>query len=348
MEVSVQQKRNTVYSVITGLLVLLFSLFTGGQQTFAAELEGTGNTANDAIITTVDGDKVTEGEKLNKYVYFDATYHWSLPKDTVVKNGDTLAFTLPSNVQIRVADTQFDVKNDQGAVVGTFNIKKGERTGYLTFNDYFEKNKLSDIHGVLTITVSGTEENSPSDWFLNKSGWLDDQKRANWTVIYNPKSLHLTNVTIKDTLENNQYFDLSSVQLWYGTVDENNQFVATKKITDPIAKGLVTVKGNVMTAKFDQLDQAIQFVYRSKVWRYDDQLKLVNKVESNSDELGSQMMTSTIELGGSGVADGVQNNKPGCRPQPPCHHHHHHHHHCYKVIYGSGHHIYYKHVCVSH
>lgn len=300
----------------------------------AAELKINGANAKDAVITDVDGKNVTNRTDLNKYVYYEASYKWSVPAGLNVKEGDTATFTLPNNVQIRVVDTNFNVTDESNNVVGNFKISKGSRAGVLTFNNYFSKHHIQDIHGTLSIKVNGTQENAPSDWFLNKSGWLDAQKRANWTVIYNPKSYHLTDVSIKDTLQGDQTFDMSSIEIWYGTVDANNQFVADKKVTNPIQQGLAKVSRDrkTMTVHFDKLNAAIQLVYKSNANTHQPNFSLVNVVDANSNELEPATMTSTIEVGGDGVADGVQQPvKPDCpckpgRPvcRPHCSHHHHH------------------------
>lgn len=316
-----QRKNQHWYTVLLTLFVLFFGLFTASTGK-AAELKINGAGASDAVITDADGKNVTGKTDLNKYVYYEASYKWAVPANTVVKAGDTATFTLPNNVQIRVADTSFDVTDENNNVVGTFKIAKGSHTGTLTFNDYFEKHNIQDIHGTLALKVNGTQENAPSDWFLNKAGWLDSQKRANWTVVYNPKSRHLTNVSIKDTLQGSQTFDMNSIELWYGTVDANNQFVADKKITNPVQQGLVKVSRDqtTMTVHFDKLNTAIQLVYKSNANTHQTNFSLVNVVDASSNELGAATMTSTIEVGGDGVADGVQQpTKPDC----PNHNHHH-------------------------
>lgn len=322
------------------MLCTLLTLFMGGNVSHAAEIAVDGAGANDAIITDANGNDVTHRTNLNKYEYFEATYHWSLPANKVVQKGDTAKFQLPNNVEVRVADTTFDVTDESGNVVGQFNIAKGSHTGTLTFNDYFATHKITDIHGTLSLKVSGTQENSPSDWFLNKAGWLDSQKQANWTIVYNPHSQNLTNVDIKDTLQNGQTFDMNSIELWYGKV-ENNQFIPTKKVTNPVEQGLVKVSADqkVLTAHFDRLNTAIQFVYKTKANTNKEQFVLMNTVDATSDQLGSATMTSTLEVGGDAVADGTeqpsQPDKPDCRPdyphhrpQYPCHGHHHGHHSC--------------------
>lgn len=327
---------NWLAYVVTTMTMIL-ACFMSLQSSFAAEVKVSGASANDAIVTTKNGENVTGKDDLNKYIYYNVTYHWSLPENTMVKNGDTAVFELPNNVSIRVADTTFDVTDDAGHVVGNFKIAKGSHTGVLTFNDYFEKNNIIDIHGTLVITASGTRENDPSQWFLNKSGWLDSEKRPNWTVVFNPKSLDLTNVNLKDELQGKQTLDVSSLELWYGSVDENNQFVAKRKVTNPVEQGLLKVTDNTITAHFDRLDEAIQLVYRSQSTDTTN-LNLVNVVTGSADELGENTITATIALGGEGTADGTekpstpdqkpeQPNKPDC-PHRPCKPHHGHHHGC--------------------
>lgn len=86
-----------------------------------------------------------------------------------------------------------------GHVIGTFQIKAWEKTGTLTFNDYLPTHPLDNVHGTLTFKGNGTDVTTSKDWLINKYGWLDDNK-PHWSIVYNPDSKHLTNVTIKDTL----------------------------------------------------------------------------------------------------------------------------------------------------
>lgn len=60
---------------------------------------------------------------------------------------------------------------------------------------------MKDIRGRLSFTVSGTEENAPDEWVLNKSGWLDNENHTKWTEVYNPQSKHLTNMHLDNILK---------------------------------------------------------------------------------------------------------------------------------------------------
>lgn len=321
------------------LMLVMASLFMTSMAK-AAELKVSGAGASDAVVTYMDGTNVT-GQELNKYAYYEVSYQWALPAKSTVKAGDTATFTLLDNVEIRVADTKFDVTNEQGKVVGSFEIKKGARTGVLTFNDFFGKNKMKDIRGALALRVSGTKDNTASDWFLNKAGWLNSDNKPNWTVVYNPQSKALTNVQIMDTLRGGQTYDVDSIQLWYGHV-ENNQFIADEKVADPVKNSLIHVSPNqdIISIDFDKLDKAVQLVYQTNANTNAEIYTLTNIVDATSDQLGMATMTSTIEVGGAGIADGRKGNKPctpstcpeypHCRPtRPHCPHHRHHHAHCF-------------------
>ena len=317
MNENMTYNKQTWYSTVVFTMILLLGLCFNVHYGRAAEVNITGAGANNAVITDMNGKNVT-GETLNKYTFYEASYKWSLPENTIVKAGDTATFTLSSNVQLRVADTRFNVIDSAGHVVGQFDIQKGSKTGTLTFNDYFSKNQVKDIHGTLVLKVNGTQENAPSTWFLNKSGWLDSQKVPNWTVVYNPQSKQLTNVKLTDTLKDTQTFDVNSIQLWYGHV-ENNQFVADKKVTNPVQQGLVTVSGNdkVMTANFKDLDSAIQLVYKTNANTTAANFTLTNVASASADQLAADTMTCTLEVGGKAVANGTKTQDPVKPDQKP-------------------------------
>ena len=306
---------------VATLATVALGIGAHAQKVQAAELPIQGASAKDAIITTDDGKNVTGQTNLNKYVYYNANYQWSLPQNVTVKNGDTAHFGLPNNVEVRVADTKFEVKNEKNQTVGTFDIKKGSHTGKLTFNSYFANHKMKDIRGRLSFKVSGTEENAPGEWFLNKSGWLDNENHANWTVVYNPQSKHLTNVHLDDILRNGQTYVDDSIQLWYGHV-ENNQFVAEEKITDPVKKGLVHVSKNndILSFYFKKLDKAVQLYYKTNPGTKSQykNLDLVNVVDASCDQIAMNTISCKIAVGGSGTADGTQKpNHPDCKPDWP-------------------------------
>lgn len=296
------------------LCTFVMSLLTFANVGEAKELEIKGADASQARVLDMDGKDVTNQDNLSKYSYYTVVYNWSLRGNEKVKAGDTVKFTLPKNTEVRIADLSLDVYNDRHRIVGHFEMEKGKREGILTFNHYFEHHRVTDIHGSLVLKVSGTAENKKNEWFLNKAGWLDVDKQPNWTVVYNPKGRKLTDVTINDFLFDGQTFDKDSIEVWFGHVDANNQFVAEEKIKDPIEKGLVYVSKNndVAAVRFDKLDCAVQLVYRAHANTMPENFILRNVVDAQSKELGTASMTSTIEVGGGATAQGI--HIPICPP----------------------------------
>ena len=72
---------------------------------------------------------------ISKLGYFDpyrVTYHWSIPDEVVINNGDSAPIKLPPNVRIG-ADTSFNITNDKEIVIGKASFKAGQSQGILTF-----------------------------------------------------------------------------------------------------------------------------------------------------------------------------------------------------------------------
>lgn len=311
---AVFKKQTNGSRLLVVLCVFVMSLLAFTNVGEAKELEIKGADASQAHVVDMDGNDVTGRDDLSKYSYYTVVYNWSLEGNQMVKAGDVVKFTLPKNTEVRIADLSLDVYNDRHRVVGHFEIEKGKREGTLTFNHYFERHRETDIRGSLVLKVSGTAENKKSEWFLNKSGWLDMDKQPNWTVVYNPQGRKLTDVVINDFLFDGQTFDRNSMEVWFGHVDSNNQFVAEEKVKDPIAKGLVHVSKNddVAAIQFDKLDCAVQVVYRAYANTMPENFVLRNVVDAQSKELGSASITSTIEVGGGATAQGIR--VPVCPP----------------------------------
>lgn len=291
-----------LFSLVGSILLVISVVLTMGvHQIKADDIAIIGNLAKDAEVTTEGGENVT-GEQLDRYQYYNVTYHWSIPNGTTVKEGDTATFEIPSNIQI-LKDTSFEIKDSNDHVIGTFYIGEGSRIGTITFNNYIEDNDLTNVHGTLTLTGNGTTTTVNKDWSINKYGWLDQNNKPTWTVVYNPLGKHLSNVVITDTLKGAQVLDKSSIQIQYGTVDDNNQFHATSINTDPVKDGIVSIDDHGFTAKFDQLDTAIQIVYTTTPTTRAN-VNLDNVVTGESPELGISQDASSVQVGGSGSVSG--------------------------------------------
>ena len=294
------KKKYYLLPFIVGLFTLLVCLFPT-RHAQADNISLNGSSADSAIVTNKKGENVT-GQQLNRWESFSVNYHWSVPEGTTIKAGDTAQFEIPNNIEI-LEDTQFDVVDQNGNVIGTFSLPKGSHTGTLTFNDYIPSHHITNLSGTLTVAGNGTENIEYKDWVINKTGWVNGEDKPTWDIVYNPDQKELTNVTITDTLDGKQVLDPNSIVIQYGWVDENNQFHMESEVTNPIEQGLVTVTDDGFVAHFDKLDKAIQIIYTTTpTTRLNANIS--NSASGKSDELGVVSDESTIYVGGSGTVDG--------------------------------------------
>lgn len=283
---------------LTLLFTLLFSFLLTPLNIYGKEIDITGNTAQDATVTTSSGENVTGNNNLDRYDNYEITYDWSIPNGTSIQNGDTATFTIPDNVQI-LTDTSFPVKTSDGAVIGTFTIKKGQRVGTLTFNSYLSQHPMTNIHGTLSIWGNGTVDQTYEQSEIHKAGWIDGNNQPTWDILYNPNSEHRTNVVITDTLFGPQKLDPNSIQVSLGTADAQGNFTGT---VDPSIKPIID--GNKFTIKIPDLNQAVQIVYHSTPTT-SGQVSVNNEVSGKSDQLKVMQVGASLTVGGSGTAGGV-------------------------------------------
>lgn len=282
---------------LTLLFTLLFSFLLTPLKIYGKEIDITGNTAQDAKVTTSSGEDVTGDNNLDRYDNYEITYNWSIPNGTNIQNGDTASFTIPNNVQI-MNDTSFEVKTSDGEVIGTFTIKKGQRVGTLTFNSYLSQHPMTNIHGTLSIWGNGTVDQTYEQSELHKAGWIDGNNQPTWDILYNPNSEHRTNVVITDTLLGPQKLDPNSIQVSLGKADAQGNFTGT---VDPSIKPII--EGNKFIIKIPDLNQAVQIVYHSTPTT-SGEVSVNNKVSGKSDQLKVIQVGASLTVGGSGTAGG--------------------------------------------
>lgn len=236
---------------------------TSNDNQFAAVSGVTGNTASSATITDSNGNVVSHSAKLNKYKSYNVTWNWSIPNGEQIKAGDTITFTLPSNVQVESNITFNVTQGPNGPVIGTFTINKGSNTGTLTFNSYLQDHPETNRHGVISIEANGTENDNATnyDWDINKVGWVNSANQPTWNVVVNPQCKKYSSLTITDTMSNGQTIVPGSIVIEYGHYNSQGQFVIDKEDTDPTN---YTINGNQITFHFTNVDSAIQIVYNTK------------------------------------------------------------------------------------
>ena len=220
----------------------------------------TGNQASDAIVKDKNGQVISPGTALNKYVGYNVSYNWTIPNGIKVMSGDTSSFYLPDNVQVS-ANTSFDVYY-KGIVIGTFNINAGQRVGTLTYNAYLSQHPMNNITGTLTFGVNGKETSASNEnWHINKVSWINKTNGLPvWNIAVNPQLTHYDSLTINDTMSSNQKIDPSTITVLYGHYDSNGNFITESE--DKNFKDY-TINGNEITFNFHNVDRAINIVYQT-------------------------------------------------------------------------------------
>lgn len=252
-------------------------------------------------ITTGQGVDVTDKNELDRYQYYNVNYSWKVPNNVTIHAGDTATFTVPNTVQV-LYDTTFPVYDNEHHQVGEFTVKAGAKTGTLIFNDYFASHHIDqNIHGTLTFTGVGKKTYENKGWVINKNGWFDEHNQPTWDIVYNPEQKHLVEVTIHDELEGDQTLDPASIEIQYGTVDQNNQF-HKEGILLPDCYQLKTTNHS-FTLKIPTLNTAIQIVYHSQLSTSED--AIINNTVTGSDKtIGIHQDTASIQVDGNGSASG--------------------------------------------
>lgn len=197
---------------VTGLALMVFSPPIIGQ---AKEVQSIGLDVNSAVIKDSKGKVYAHDIQLPKGSY-SVNYKWSIPNGTSVKAGDTMTFTLPSNVSVpETAD--FSISGALGTKVGTVHIEAGNPIGVITLNSYMQT-MTNNRRGSLYINVNEkdltpTQPTGPIS--MDKAAsWVDPENPTviNWQLTVHPDGNSLNNPVIKDTFSRNQTYVAGSVK----------------------------------------------------------------------------------------------------------------------------------------
>lgn len=307
--------KDRIKLILLSMVAALFAVFTlgaFGSTAQAATVPITGNTAADATMTFADsGSTASASDIIYDWQGVNVSYKFSVADGVPINAGDTATFTLPSNV-VAKNNLTFDVKDNNGTVIGYFTIQQGATTGTLTFNQNASQAHLNRA-GSLTITAAGSKatDTNPNNFIINKNGWIPNQKTLTgspttltWNVAFNNPAATLTHVKIADTLGPNQTYVNGSVVANTGYY-LNGQFISTGTI-EPQS---VLIKGNQLIFVFGNVSQTVNMTYQVTVPEADaSQINnWTNNVTLQSDQV-TEDASHTITWGGTGTGTGdVQN-----------------------------------------
>ena len=265
-----------------------------------------------------------------KYSPFEVEYKdIQIPDDVPVNEGDKVTLTLPKEVTFQT-DYDFDVYNPNKEVIGhaATDLKAGNVV--TTFNNYFQNNPLNkrmnlkldtswtdkvvagkpvniNFNGTVVTVNVGSERVIGKDELISKWGFQDkeDPTVINWTARINYAHRILNNVTIIDTMSDNQklvddYFEIKNIESLDPWVDKGSAVNLVKSISK---------SEHGFEIKMDRLDHMIYLYYKTKlVNAVKDSTNPTNKIELKAENDGSVAYQKIQLVGGRGDASGE--NKP--------------------------------------
>lgn len=274
--------------------------------------------------------KIDQENGDGKYSSFKVKYDdVKIPDNIEVNEGDKVTFDLPEEVKFQTS-YEFDVHNPDKVVVGKATADATANKVTTVFNDYFKTHPLNksmnleldaqwtdkvesgkpvsvNFNGTVVTANIGKEQEIGKDELISKWGSQDkeDPTVINWTARINYAKRVLNNVTIIDSMSDNQKLvddylevkDIESVSPW---VDKGDAMNLVKSISK---------SEHGFEIKMDRLDRMIYLYYKTKLTnKVSESNNPTNKIElkANSDESTSYSYVQLV--GGRGNA--VGENKP--------------------------------------
>lgn len=289
--------------ILTTLMVTLGIIFSSSYLTIkATEITATGTSGSSAIVTDSSGKVITDTTDLSKYHSYNVDWNFSIANDVSIKAGDTLNFELPTGMTAN-GNLNFDVKNSDGNIIGSFSIKQNDNYGTLTFNDYYETHNEFNRHGTIHITANGSVADSinGNDWNINKVAWVDSQDNILWNIAVNAGNGY-DHITIEDSADDSQTILKDTISIQQGYYDENKHFIATKDL--PVN---ATIKGNKMTIELNNVKGIINITYQTKSDKIGTLTNEVKGIPSGGGQQGGTSQSKSWESRASIDYDGGGN-----------------------------------------
>lgn len=284
----------------------------------------------DTITVENPNVEVTFPNGNGKYSPFEVEYKdIQIPDDVQVNAGDKVTFDLPQEVKFQTS-YEFDVHNPEKAVVGKATADAATNKVTTVFNDYFKSHPLNksmslkldaswtdkvvagkpvniNFNGTVVTVNVGNEGVIGKDELISKWGFQDkeDPTVINWTARVNYAHRVLNNVTIIDSMSNNQklvddYFEIKNIESLDPWIDKGSAMDLVKSISK---------SEHGFEIKMDRLDRMIYLYYKTKlVNAVKDSTNPTNKIELKAENDGSVAYQKIQLVGGRGDASGE--NKP--------------------------------------
>lgn len=274
--------------------------------------------------------KVEQPEGNGRYTPFKVKYEdVKIPDDISVNEGDKVTFNLPDVVKFQTS-YEFDVHNPEKAVVGKATADATANKVTTIFNDYFKTHPLNksmnleldaswtdkveagkpvtaNFNGTVVTANVGSEGVIGKDELVTKWGAQDkeDPTVINWTARVNYAKRLLNNVTIIDSMSDNQklvdnYFEAKNIESLNPWVDKGDAMDLVKSISK---------SEHGFEIKMDRLDHMIYLYYKTKLTNpVAESTNPTNKIELKAEDAGEVAYQKIQLVGGKG--DAVGENKP--------------------------------------
>ena len=273
---------------------------------------------------------VEQPEGNGRYTTFKVKYEdVKIPDDIPVNEGDKVTFNLPEEVKFQTS-YEFDVHNPEKAVVGKATADATANKVTTVFNDYFKTHPLNksmsleldaswtdkvvpgkpvtaNFNGTVVTANVGSEGVIGKDELVTKWGAQDkeDPTVINWTARVNYAKRLLNNVTIIDSMSENQklvdnYFEAKNVESLNPWIEKGDAMDLVKSISK---------SEHGFEIKMDRLDHMIYLYYKTKLTNsVAESTNPTNKIELKAEDAGEVAYQKIQLVGGKG--DAVGENKP--------------------------------------
>lgn len=273
---------------------------------------------------------VEQPEGNGRYTPFKVKYEdVKIPDEIPVNEGDKVTFDLPDVVKFQT-NYEFDVHNPENAVVGKATADATANKVTTVFNDYFKTHPLNksmnleldatwtdkvvpgkpvtaNFNGTVVTANVGEEGVIGKDELVTKWGEQDkaDPTVINWTARVNYARRVLNNVTIIDTMSDNQklvdnYFEVKNIESLNPWIDKGDAMDLVKSISK---------SDHGFEIKMDRLDHMIYMYYKTKLTNaVAESTNPTNKIELKAENAGEVAYQKIQLVGGKG--DAVGENKP--------------------------------------
>lgn len=225
-------------NIFKTLTIIILTLLMKVSLVNASDLNITGNTSENAVITDAKGNIISNNEKFSEWQPVDVTYPDITIENNNISDGDTISIIIPENVQVK-QNIKAPVLAKDKQNIGTFTISKGAKAGTITITNAKHVNSTPlNRHLYVSFGAYGTEkdENTNDDWIINKVAWIN-QTNGNivWNVAVNNQDGLENTIIIKDTPDDNQSLINNTVNVQYGHY-QGQTFIVERQGTLPIIK----------------------------------------------------------------------------------------------------------------